>query len=316
MKELLSVMNSLLAVNDVSLNEESLQQYVNVLDTLSYVKIDFDKNFADDSSVTNVIKALKRNDIKVVATKIEDYDEFELAQSMGCDLFQGYYFAQPQIFEGEKYDPAQANILKLYTMLMEDTNIDEITAEFEKNHAITVQLLQYINSGAFHFRKRISSIHHILTLVGRTPLAQWLMLMIYSKSVSNSKELSPIMLMIKHRTELMECILKRIDPDVRSNTLGQAYFVGVLSLINTVFGEKLEIILKDMHVDDTITSALLEDKGVLGEIYAVIKDIETFKTQNIEKFVKKYNLDEQIIAELSLKSMEEVTSFEESVCSL
>ena len=91
---------------------------------------------------------------------------------MRCKLFQGYFFVKPKIFENQKYDPAQAKILKLYTLLIEDTNIDEITSEFEQNHAITVQLLQYINSGAFHFRTKISSIHHILTLVGRAPLAQ------------------------------------------------------------------------------------------------------------------------------------------------
>jgi len=235
---------------------------------------------------------------------------------MGCDLFQGYFFAKPKIFENKKYDPTQAHILKLYTLLMEDTNIDEITAEFEKNHAITVQLLQYINSCAFHFRNRISSIHHILTLVGRTPLAQWLMLMIYSKSVSKSNEVSPLMLMIKHRTELMEYILKKIHPEARSNTLGQAYFVGVLSLIDTVFSEKLETILEDMHVDDIVKGALLNDEGTLGDIYALIRDTETFHTRGIAKFVKKYNIQKDTIDELSLKSMQEVTAFEKAVCSL
>lgn len=305
-----------LALNDISVDEDILDKYVNVLDTLSYVKIDFDKEFAEDSVIKNVISAFSNYNIQVVATKIEDEDAYELAKSYGCDLFQGYFFAKPKIFENPTYDPAQANILKLYTLLMEDTNIDEITSEFENNHAITVQLLQYINSGAFHFRKRISSIHHVITLVGRTPLAQWLMLMIYSKSVSKNPTLSPLMLMIKHRTELMESILKKVDPNVRSNTLGQSYFVGVLSLIDTVFGEKLEKILDDMHIDDVVKNALLYDKGLLGEIYALIIDIETFHTQGIEEFVKKYKLSESLIDELSLKSMQEVTAFENAVCSL
>lgn len=229
-----------LAVNDIALNEESLQQYVNVLETISYVKIDFDKKFSENISVKNTIKALKNNNIKVVATKIETLEEFTLAKELSCDLFQGYFFAKPKIFENSTYDASQANVLKLYTLLMEDTNIDEITVEFEKNYEITVQLLRYINSGAFHFKNKIASIHHILTLVGRIPLAQWLMLMIYSKSVTNSKSVSPLILMIKHRTELMECVLKKIKPDVRSNMLGEAYFVGVLSLMDTVFNEKIQ----------------------------------------------------------------------------
>lgn len=303
-----------LAIDDVSVDEKILDKYVNVLETLSFVKIDFDKEFKEDSSIKSIISALRNNDIKVVATKIENEDEYELAKDLGCELFQGYFFAKPKILENATYDASQVNILKLYTLLMEDTNIDEIAAEFEHNHALTVQLLRYINSAAFHFRNRISSIHHILMLVGRTPLAQWLMLMIYSKSVSKSNTLSPLMLMIKHRTELMEGVLKKIQPDVRSNTLGQAYFVGVLSLIDTVFGRDLETILDDMHVDDIVRDALLKDAGVLGDIYALIRDIETFNTEAISKFAKKYKLEKSTIDELSLNSMQEVTAFENAIC--
>jgi len=302
-----------LAVNDVVLNEQSLQEYVNVLDTLSYVKIDFDKEFSEDISVKNTIKALKNNGIKVVATKIETQEEFALAKDLGCDLFQGYFFAEPQVFKNSTYDAPLANILKLYTLLMEDTNLDEITAEFEKNYEITVQLLRYINSGAFHSKSRIASIHQILTLVGRIQLAQWLMLMIYSKSVSKNKKVSPLMLMIKNRTEIMECALKEIKPDVRSNMLGQAYFVGVLSLIDTVFGERMEVILEDLNVDEKVKEALLQHKGILGDLYLLTKDMEIFNTHGIKRFVQKYNLDESLIRILSLKSMKAVNAFEDTI---
>ena len=302
-----------LAVNDIALNEQSLQQYVNVLDTLSYVKIDFDKEFSEDASVKNTIKALNNNDVKVVATKIETQEEFTLAKELGCDLFQGYFFAEPQIFENSTYDASQANILRLYTLLMEDTNIDEIASEFEKNYEITVQLLRYINSGAFHFKNKIASIHHILTLVGRIPLAQWLMLMIYSKSVSKNQKVPPLMLMIKNRTEIMECALKKIKPDARSNMLGQAYFVGVLSLIDSVFNEKMEVILDDMNVDEAVKDAILEYKGPLGDIYRLVKDMEIFNTYGIDRFVKKYKLDNTMLEKLSLKSMKAVNIFEDAM---
>ena len=149
------------------------------------------------------------------------------------------------------------------------------------------------------------------------PLAQWLMLMIYSKSVSSKgSKVSPLMLMVKHRTELMECIVKQISPKVRSNTLGQAYFIGVLSLIDTVFGEKLEIILNDMNVDNIVKDAILYNKGKLGEVFSVIKDMESFNTRGINTFIEKYNLDETKMAELSFKSMKEVTSFENALNTL
>jgi len=173
--------------------------------------------------------------------------------------------------------------------------------------------LQFINSCAFHFRNKISSIHHILTLVGRQPLSRWLMLMIYSKSVSKSARHSPLMLMVKSRTELMENILKAVKPDVKSNMLGEAYFIGVLSLLDTLFSVRLDQILVEMHVSDEVTGALLQDSGLLGEIFALVRDIEAFDTKAVETFTKKYSLEPKAIENLVLQSMEDVNSFENSM---
>jgi len=301
-----------LAIDEIVLDEAALGKYRDAWGEVSFVKINLHADFINSKDVKSIIKEINSKGVKIVGTKIEDEKKHETAKKIGCELFQGYYFSKPKIFENEKYDPSQTNILKLYTLLMEDTNIDEIAAEFEKNHAITVQLLRYINSGAFHFRNKISSIHHVLVLVGRTPLAQWLMFMIYAKAVSKNNEVSPLMLMVKYRTGLMESILKKIKPEVRSNMLGQAYFVGVLSLIDTIFGIKMEKILDDMNVDDVVRDAILYDRGILGEIYALVRDIEQFETKDVAAFEKKYALSESSLRDLMLESMREVTIFEDA----
>lgn len=296
----------LLCINDLSLDE--VDKYAIVFRELSYMKIDFEKGISENAK--EIIKKLKSHDIKVIGTKIETSKEYELAKNVGCEWFEGYFFAEPKIVENEKYEPSQSHILKLYNLLLQDVNIDEITKEFENNHEITVKLLQFINSGAFHFRKRLSSIHHVLVLVGRVPLAQWLMLMIYSKSVSKDNTKSPLMLMVKSRTELMENILKALQPNVRSNMLGEAYFVGVLSLINTIFSVKLEKILEDMHVSDEVKNAILYDEGILGEIFSLVRDIEAFDTTAISEFEEKYFLHDNIIKNIVLQSIKDVNSFE------
>ncbi len=302
----------LLAINNITIDAQKMQEYAKVFKELSFVKINLDQNI--DLETKDMISELKAHNIKVIGSKIENNAHYKRARELGCDMFQGYFFAKPNIIENAKYEPSQMKVLKLYNLLISDTNIDEITSEFENNHEITVQLLQFINSGAFHFRNRISSIHHILTLVGRLPLAQWLMLMIYSKSVSKSSKHSPLMLMVKNRTELMENILKAVDPDVKSNTLGEAYFIGVLSLLDTLFGVALDKILKDMNVSDEIKNALLGyDEELLSDIYTLVIDIEEFDIRAVEKFSLKHNLEASIIKQIILQSMENVNNFENSM---
>jgi len=135
-------------------------------------------------------------------------------------------------------------------------------------------------------------------------------LMIYSKSISKDKEMPALMLMVKNRTELMERILKAIYPEVKSNTLGEAYFVGVLSLIDTLFGVKLEVILKDMNVSEAVEEALLNDEGLLGEIYLLVRNIEAFKIKEIMAFEHKYGLEVDSIENIALECMRDLQSFE------
>ena len=296
-----------LGIDNMTLTTEAIEdKYEDVLDFISYFKI-----FMQESvELKKNIAQLHKKGVKVIGVKIEDEESFELAKNLNCDAFEGYYFAQPKIIENAQYNPTRMAVLRLYNMLMEDRNIDEAADEFEKNPEITVQLLQFINSAAFSFRKKISSIHHVIVLIGRIQLAKWLMLMIYSKSVASSFEISPLMLMVKNRTELMERILKEIRPDARSNMLGEAYMVGVLSLMDTLFSMPLEEILQNINVSDEVKDALLYDKGLFGDIYKVVRSTEHMDINTIVDFEMKYKLAPNKIKDIIMSSIEEVAKLE------
>ena len=297
----------ILGIDNIQLTQEVLEErYSTVLNFISYFKLFIEEN----EELQECIKRLHAKDIKVIGVKIEDEESFEYAKYLQCDAFEGYYFAKPKIIENAQYNPTRMAVLRLYNMLMEDRNIDEAADEFEKNPEITVQLLQFINSAAFSFRKKISSIHHVIVLIGRIQLAKWLMLMIYSKSVSSSFETSPLMLMVKNRTELMERILKEIRSDARSNMLGEAYMVGVLSLMDTLFSMPLEEILQNINVSDEVKDALLYDKGLFGEIYKVVRSTEHMDINTIVDFEMKYRLAPNKIKDIIMSSIEEVAKLE------
>ncbi len=300
-----------LAIHDIDLNSDNIKKYQEILNKLSYFKINVYVDMGLEDK--DLIVELQDKEIKVVATKIEDLSVYQIAKNLECDLFQGYCFSKPKILKNEKFDPSQFNVLKLYNMLITDTNIDEITTEFENNHALSLQLLQFLNSANFHFRNKISSIHHVLILVGRKPLSQWLMLMIYSKSLTKNVKVSPLMLMVKNRTELMQNLLKVLKPDVKSNALGEAYLVGALSLIDTIFKVDLAEILEHINISDIAKKALLKDEGTLGMLHKAVRDIEDFNISAISDFSKRYRVLEESIQEVILAAIENVNEFEESM---
>ncbi len=306
----------ILAIDDFAPNGASMSKYSKVIDEVSFVKIDFNRTVLVNEDSKEIVARVKERGVSVVATNVSDKLRYEFAKTLGCLFFQGYYFSKAKMFEEDQCKPPRLNILKLYSLLSNDADFEVIAGEFKKNSSISVLLLKYINSGAFHFKNRISSIHHILTLVGREPLSKWLMLIIYSMANIPNPKTSPLMLMVKNRTVLMERILKETVPDAGKSMLDQAYFVGVLSLIDVLFEEDLEKILDEMNVYEVVQSALLQDSGILGEIYALVRDIEEFNPKAMIEFEERHHLDGGAIGKIVIECMKEVAVFEVALSSI
>ena len=156
-----------LCIDNLKISLLSMEKYETIFPFLDFVKVNI-KESSPNNLKENILK-IKEHEIIVVADNVEDMLQFDEAKRVACDWYQGYFFAEPVILENAVYEPSHMAILKLYNLIMQDVNIDEITQAFEDNHEITIQLLQFINSGAFHFRNRISSIHLSLNSCGSYP---------------------------------------------------------------------------------------------------------------------------------------------------
>lgn len=278
------------AINDSLIDDIVLSHYNELKDFVTYMKVDI------NSSSDKILEASK-TDATLIATKVEN-DEMRLkAKEHNFQYVQGFFFSKPKVLEQEKFDSKAQNVLSLCNKLMQECSIDEVVIEFERNPAITIQLLKFINSGAFHFRQSLSSIKQVLTLVGRTKLTQWLMLMLYANTSENLAN-TPLMEQVRSRTILMENATKLISKELVS----EAYFVGVLSLMNVLFSVSLRAILKEMSVDKQIRDALLHNRGRLGEIYLFVLALEGFNTKEIEDFASKNNISDEDLEKLTLES--------------
>nr|MDA3908166.1 diguanylate phosphodiesterase [Sulfurimonas sp.] len=72
----------ILAINDISLNNDNFKEYSKVYKELSYIKINLDKDI--DLEMKEMISEMKAHNIKVVGSKIEDNAHYSLAKELGC----------------------------------------------------------------------------------------------------------------------------------------------------------------------------------------------------------------------------------------
>nr|WP_321265574.1 HDOD domain-containing protein [uncultured Sulfurimonas sp.] len=304
----LKEMGYILAINDAILTKEILEKFSNLLSHITYIKVDINTPKED-------IKLLQGLNLEIIFTKVETHEMHTKAKELNGNYFQGYFFSKPKILEQEKFDPNSIKAINLCNYIMSDSSIDEIVQKFEENHAISLQLLKYVNSGSFHFRQNISSVRQILTLMGRTPLTQWLMLMVYSTN-TNAKDQeteSPLIQLLKSRTNLMVEVSKQISNSEIKNLSSKVYILGVVSLLDTLFNVSIDVILEELNIDEQIKNAIIKQDGILGEIYSFAKNLERFDIKAVEDFCSKYEIKTQELEKLTLEVIQSVNEFESSV---
>ncbi len=297
------------ALND--LHDERVLDERKVLDIVSYIKIDHEA--ISEDRIRSIVDVAKKHGIKTVCSKIETRKVHKSMEQMECDYFQGFFFSEPEILEEQPIRAETGSILMLWNLIRNDASTDELVKAFEREHAITLQLLRFINSPFFSLRQTVTSIRHLITLLGRNQLSQWLLVMLFAKESQGENGNHPLVLMVINRTELMVGLLKLIKPGASKSESETAYLVGMLSLIHLIFHRPPREILHHLHVSEDIENALFEGDNLYGKLLNMARIIENNNIEKIHAMQRKYDLSTNDINRLSLEAMKKVNAFDEAL---
>ncbi len=297
------------ALND--LQELSILKDEDVLDIVSYIKIDHEA--IDEELIGSTVGVAKEHGIKTICSKIETRKAHKDMEQMHCDFFQGYFFSEPEILEEQPIRAETGSILMLWNLIRNDASTDELVTAFEREHAITLQLLRFINSPFFSLRQTVTSIRHLITLLGRNQLSQWLLVMLFAKESQGQNGNHPLVLMVINRTELMVGLLNLIKPGASKSEHETAYLVGMLSLIHLIFHRPPREILSHLHVSEEIENALFEGDNLYGTLLNMVRIIENNDISKMNSIMQKYGLSTKDINLLSLEAMKKVNAFDEAL---
>ena len=298
-------------LNDAVVNEETLGSIVSFIDYVESVKIDVLNS--ETESVDKLIKILKLKEKTIIASKVETDELYKEYKAKGAEYFQGFYIKRPNIIETTSFNASQEQVLQIWNLLQNDAETKEIVTSFENNHALTLKLMQFINSSFFSFRTQISSINQIINLLGRTTLSNWLLLFMLSGKNKNAPTNHPLLLMIINRTEIMLGLLKLVKPDASQSDRDTAYLVGMLSLIHLLFEIEHREFLHKLRVTDEVEEAMFEATGFFGQLLIVTRYVENADTAQINEFIKQYNINVDDMNSLIAQAMIRVNLFDEII---
>lgn len=237
-----------------------------VLAALPYadiVKIDFLQ--AERAALPKLASMLRAQGKTLIAEKVETREDFELARDLGFDLFQGYFFARPQVLAAPRNRSPRPGLLRLLALLSRDAGIFELEAELKLNPSVVVQLMRLVNSSAFGLGRNISSLREAIIATGTRQIARWAQLLLYADSGDLPWRADPLVQLAGTRSRFMELAAGWLRPS-DDDFADAAFMTGIFSLVHVVVGSTPAAVLEKLGLAPQIRDAIVSRCGPLGTL--------------------------------------------------
>lgn len=201
------------------------------------------------------VKKLERYDVKLLAEKVEDVEQHEWLMDLGFDLFQGYYYAKPNIVSRASIPQNHLAVVNLLAALnKKSSTIADIEKLVSEDVTLSYRLLRYINSAFVALPQKVDSIQRAVIYFGLDLLRQWASLLVMASVDGKPKVLMENALVRAHMCERLAAAIGL--PDTES------YFtVGLFSILDTLLDMPMESIVEPLPLAEEISDALVHGTG-------------------------------------------------------
>lgn len=160
-------------------------------------------------------------------------------------------------------------MVDLVRQIDQEASVDQLEATLKRDPALAFKLMRYMNSAAFGMSVEISSFRHAIMLLGYQRLKRWVALLL--STGSKDPNLRPVMFAAVRRGMLMEELARPLDdPEMRN----ELFVCGVFSLLDRMFEQPFDELLKTVPVAERISMALVHGQGPYAPYCRLVEAIE------------------------------------------
>lgn len=274
----------------VALTEYDLDEKWDVLfPYIAMIKIDME--VTNSKRIRPVLERLKAYDIKLIAEKVETNHQLQSLAEVGFNYYQGFFYHEPEIVEGQTLAPIKSQMLHLISETFnKPLDFDHIAEIIGHDVNLTVGLLKLVNNVATGTRVEITSLKQAAAYLGEDKLKQFVTILALSKlssdktSEASRQSLITAKLMSKLATE--SAFIEISD---------FAFITGLLSSIEVILSMPMDKILATMPLAKPIEDALINHAGLLGQLLELTMNYITGRGENIKALIDVYGLDADFI---------------------
>ncbi|MDP3466642.1 MAG: hypothetical protein Q8R86_12810 [Sulfuricurvum sp.] len=236
--------------------------------------------------------------MKLIAQKIEFHEIVEAYKHLGFDYYQGFYFAKSHLITHQRIDPKNSDVLALFSLLQTDTSIEEIYAVFQRQNALSLQLIQFLSSTYPEHIYEAASIQQMIERMGKNALTQWLLLIIYSKSGIKADNASgTYALFAQKRVDVILNLLSLASPNPSNELIETARLLALYSLLEGFMNVSMDQIIRTLKPTSEIKDAIMAHSGLLGRVYTATLKLENGDGATASLLLKSYGVAPELLEE-------------------
>jgi c-di-GMP phosphodiesterase len=214
------------------------------------------------------MERLRPYGVALLAEKVETREDHAYCADAGCDLFQGFFFRQPELVRTRGIAANRLSLLTAVSALQDPSaNLAELEHLIARDVALSFRLLRYINSAFFQLRGEVRSIGQALALLGVENLKHWATLTLLASIDDKPPELTVTALV---RARFCELAGKR----VRGSGPGELFTLGLFSVIDALMDAPLIDVLASIPFPQEMRDALIAHTGERGVLLDCVIALE------------------------------------------
>ncbi len=262
-----------------------------LLELASYIKID--ALATSDSEIKTIVRRMRKQNVEIIASRVDLPTQFANLVEQGIDLFQGYFYARHDPDCEKELSPDRMTIVELLSRVSGGAEIYEVEEAFKKNANLGVSLLRLVNGLQLARSQKIETVNQALVMIGAHGLSRWLNILLFAGTGEDGSK-TPLFKLASSRGKLMELLqLELLGPDIgraEKDIAERAFLIGMLSLSHVVLGVSQLDAIEQLSLAEELRVAISDYDGVAGSLLKLTQALEDEDLDEVEKILANHSL--------------------------
>ncbi|EIW88539.1 EAL domain-containing protein [Alishewanella agri BL06] len=233
---------------------------------ISYLKVD-----VQQFNLLQISRHLRRvadYPFTLLAERVETAEQFEKLKLMGFQLFQGYFFARPEMLKHKQLSSNKANLLALMAEASACTLDFERLADIcQRDLGLSYKLLRFINHSGQN--QAITSVKHAMVYMGEAELKKFIALL----ALANLQDGSPDELLRQSLVRARFCDALANHVKLTKNP-PSSFLTGLFSNVHLIVEQPQDELLAQLPLLTEVKLALLKREGQFGHFLKLTEALE------------------------------------------